>query len=265
MKKSLALLATVISFSVMAEDPQFSNISKKDVQNVSKEFGTNFSHTAVAAPETDGAWGVEVGIVAGQTGSPKFKKVINNSGGDGGEFDNIYHAGLMGRVHFPLDFFAEATILPEQEIGGVKIKSNSFSVGWNIGRFTKLPFDLTVGYDHAKGEINFHQDQDLTTSPVTPAADINLETTTKVMWVGVSKTFAIVTPYLKVGTSTVDGDLNATASIFNQAGQTSQSVSTNGGYFAAGVNLQLLILRLGVEATQMQDTKRISGKLSFAF
>lgn len=265
MKKFLALLASVISFSVVAADPQFSNISKKDVENVSKEFGTNFSHTAVAAPETDGAWGLEVGLVGGQTGSPKFKKVISSSGGDGGEFDNIYHAGLMGRVHFPLDFFVEATILPEQEIGGVKIKTNSFSLGWNIGRFTKLPFDLTVGYDHAKGEINFHQNQDLTTTPVTPAADIDLETTTKVMWVGVSKTFAIVTPYLKVGTSKVDGDLNAVAGVFDQGGQTSESVSTNGGYFAAGVNVQLLVIRLGIEATQMQDTKRVSGKLSFAF
>ncbi len=85
------------------------------------------------------------------------------------------------------------------------------------------------------------------------------------MWVGVSKTFAIVTPYLKVGTSTVDGDLNAVAGVFDQSGQTSESVSSNGGYFAAGVNLQLLLFRLGVEATQMQDTQRISGKLSLAF
>lgn len=265
MKKSLALLATVISFSVVAADPQFSNISKKDVENVSAEFGTNFAHTAVAAPETDGGWGVEVGIVAGQTGSPKFKKVIESSGGKGSEFDNIYHAGLMARIHIPLDFFVEASILPEQELGGVEIKSNSFSVGWNIGRFTKLPFDLTVGYDHATGEINFHQNADPATTPPTPAADIGLETTTKVMWVGVSKTFAIVTPYLKVGTSTIDGELDATASIFNQVGKTSESVSTDGGYLAAGVNLQLLLFRLGVEATQMQDAKRISGKLSFAF
>lgn len=263
MKKSLALLASVLTFSAFAADPQFSNISKKDVENVSKEFGTNFSHTAVAAPETDGLWGVEVGIVGGQTGSPKFKKVINNSGGDGGEFDNIYHAGLMARAHFPLEFFLEASILPEQEIGGVEIKSNSFSLGWNIGRFTKLPLDITVGYDHAKGEINFHQDADVPNG--VPAADIDLETTTKVMWVGVSKTFVFVTPYLKVGTSSVDGDLNATASIFNQVGKTSESVSVDGGYLAAGVNVQLLILRLGVEMTQMMDTKRISGKLSFAF
>ena len=58
MKKSLALLASVLSFSEFAADPQFADISKKDVENVSKEFGTNFAHTAVAAPETDGLWSV---------------------------------------------------------------------------------------------------------------------------------------------------------------------------------------------------------------
>lgn len=263
MKKSLALLASLLTFSAIAADPQFDNISKKDVENVSKEFGTNFAHTTVAAPETDGLWSVEVGLVGGQTESPKFKKVIENSGGSGGDFDNIYHAALVGRVTFPLEFFVEASILPEQEIGGVEIKSNSFSAGWNIGRFTKLPLDITLGYDHAKGEISFHQDADIPNS--VPAADIDLETTTKVMWVGVSKTFVFVTPYLKVGTAKVDGDLNATAQIFNVGGQTSESVSVDGGYLAAGVNVQLLIFRLGVEMTQMLDTKRISGKFSFAF
>lgn len=263
MKKSLALLASVLSFSVYAADPQFADISKKDVENVSKEFGTNFAHTAVAAPETDGLWSVEVGLVGGQTKSPDFKKVIESSGGDGGDFDNIMHASLVGRVTFPLEFFAEASILPEQEIGGVEIKSSSFSGGWNIGRFTKLPFDITLGYDHAKGEISFHQDADIPN--LVPAADIDLDTTTKVMWVGVSKTFVFVTPYLKVGTAKVDGDLNATGNIFDQVGQTSESVSVDGSYLAAGVNVQLLVIRLGLEMTKMLDTERISGKFSFAF
>ena len=163
----------------------------------------------------------------------------------------------------PLDFFAEASILPGQEIGGVEIKSSSYSAGWNIGRFTKLPLDITFGYDHATGEISFHQDADIPNS--VPAADIDLDTTTTVMWVGLSKTFVFVTPYVKVGTAKVDGDLSATASIFDVGGQTSESVSVDGGYLAAGVNVQLLIFRLGVEMTQMLDTKRVSGKLSFAF
>lgn len=262
MKKSSALLASVLSFSVMAANPQLDDISKKDVEDFSKEFGTNFSHTAVAAPETDGLLGIEVGLVGGRTASPKFKKVVENSGGDGGDFDNIYHAGLMARVHFPLEVFVEATMLPTLETGGVEIKSNSFSAGWNIGRFTKLPFDLTIGYDNAKCDINFHQEQDIANNVLT--SDIDLEITTKVMWVGLSKTFAFVTPYLKGGTVKFDGDLNATSQVFDQVGKTSERVSASGGYLAAGINVQLLIFRLGVEATQMLDNKRIFGKLSFA-
>ncbi len=68
-----------------------------------------------------------------------------------------------------------------------------------------------------------------------------------------------------MGTSNIDGDLEANASIFNVGGQTSENVSLNAGYLALGANLQLLFFRLGVEATQMHDTQRISGKFSFAF
>lgn len=265
MKKSLALLSTALSFSLFAADPQFSNISKQDVENVSKEFGTNFSHTTVAAPETNGLWGIEVGLLGGSTKAPKFKEVIEQSGGEGSDFDSIYHAALFGRVHFPFDFILEVSVLPGQEIGGIEIKNNTYSAGWNLGRFVGLPLDITLGYDNAKGEINFTQAEDTSTNPDTPAANIDLTTTTKVMWVGVSKTFLFVTPYLKVGKSSIDGSLDASASIFNVGGQTSESVSLSGSYLAFGANIQLLLLRLGLEVTQMQDTKRVSGKLSFSF
>lgn len=264
MKKFLVPLALTLSVSAFA-DPQFSNITKKDVENVSKEFGANFAHTVLAAPETDGAWGVEVGVAAGKTDSPKFSDIVDKSGGDGKDFKSVYHAAVIARAHLPLELFVEASVLPEQEISDVKIKSQSFGVGWNVGGFFGLPVDVAVGYDHSTSQTKFHQDQDNTTTPITPEADIKLDTKTNVMWVGVSKTFVFVTPYIKVGNSKIDGDLDAAAGVFDIGAKTSQSVSTSGGFLAAGANFQLAFIKLGAEFSQLQSVKRLSAKLSFDF
>lgn len=265
MKKYLVPLAvSLFSFAAFA-DPQFSDITKKDVEDVSTEMGTNFAHTAVAAPETDGAWGIEVGVAGGQTQSPKFSDVVDASGGDGKDFKSVYHAAVVGRVHIPFDIFAEVGYLPEQEIGDVKIKNQTFGVGWNAGGFFGWPVDVAIGYDHSTSNLKFHQDQDVTTSPVTPEADIKLKTTTDVMWIGVSKSFVFVTPYAKFGKSKIEGDLDANANIFDIGGKTSQSVSMDGNFLALGVNFQLTIIKLGAEWTQIQGVQRLTAKLSFDF
>ncbi len=264
MKNSFLFLSLMISFSAAA-DIQLNNLSKDDVEKVSVEFGGNFAHTAVAAPETDGIWGLEIGVIGGKTDSPRFSDVINASGGKGTDFKSLYHAGVMGRVHLPFDLFAEMTILPEQKISDVKIKNNTFSVGWNAGGFFGLPLDIALGFDYGSGQVSFHQDADATTTPQTPATDINFTTKTKVYWIGVSKSFWIITPYVKVGQSKIDGELKADADIFGYSASTKENVSMSGSFLAGGVNFQLAILKLGIEASQIQEARRLSGKLSLDF
>jgi hypothetical protein len=263
MKKSLCALSLCLSFSAFADQPQFSNLSKDDVKDVSREFGANFSHTAVSAPETDGVWGIEIGALAGQTDSPNFADVIEDSGGEGSDFKKVYHAGVMARAHFPFELFAELTYLPEQDISDVKVKSNSFGVGWNVGSFVGLPLDIAVGLDYGKGEVDFHQDADIPT--LTPESDINLKTTTTNYWVGVSKTFMFFTPYAKIGMSKIKGELDATGSIFTNVATTKETVDLSGGFLAIGANLQFLFVKLGIEGSQIQDTRRVTAKLSFDF
>jgi hypothetical protein len=258
MKKLLLALTCALSTAAFA-DIRLDNLTKKDVENITGEFGGNFAHTAVAAPETNGLWGIEVGVLAGRTGSPDLKKVVNDSNGKGSDFANLYHAGVMGRVHIPFDIFAEVTLLPEQEIEDVKIKNQTFSVGWNAGRFFNLPLDLALGLDSGKGEVSFTQD-----NPA-PNTKIALETKTSVYWVGLSKTFAFFTPYLKVGTAQIDGELKGDATIFATPATSKETANVSGTYYAVGANLQFFFLRLGVEASQVVDARRISGKFSFAF
>lgn len=258
MKKFLLACLSLTSLTVYA-DPQFDDLSKKDVEAVSKEFGANFAHTTVSAPATDGIWGVEFGLVAGQTPSPDLKDVVADSGGDSKDFKNVYHAGIMARAHFPFEIFAELSFLPEQEFSDVKVKSQSFELGWNAGRFFNLPLDLAVGINQGNGEVSFTQN-----APV-PDTTVELETKTHIYWIGASKKFAFVTPYLKLGSAKLDADLTASGQILTYSASTSESVKESGGYFAAGANFDIFFVKLGVEMSQLLDAQRVSGKLSFAF
>lgn len=258
MKKTLSTLIAISSFSAFAAGPQFSNLTKGQIEDVTQEFGANFSHTAVAAPETEGVWGVEFGAVGGNTPSPEFKDAVTASGGDGKDFKNLYHAGVMARAHFPLELFAELTYLPSTDLSDVTVENKSFGLGWNAGSFFELPVDAAIGANFASGEVSFKQ-----TTPVN--STINLEMQSRVYWLGVSKRFAFFTPYAKVGMASIEGDFKATATTVLASGRQTQDVNVSGSYYAVGANFQVFFLRLGIEASKTVDVGRLSGKFSFAF
>jgi hypothetical protein len=270
MKKFMFPLLAMLAVPAFATDIQLNNLSQSDVDKVTTEFATNFSHTAVAAPETDGAWGVEVGIVGGATGSPRLKKVINEAGGEGKDFKTLYHAGVMARAHFPLDLFAELNILPEKEISDVTVSNKSFGLGWNAGGFFGLPVDLAVGANISSSNMEFDTVIDnASTGNIPVDSKIKLDSKTRVLYVAVSKTFWFVTPYVKVGTAHQDSDIKVkgTGTVFNTsvtAGQKADA-DVNGGYFVAGANLQFALFKLGFEFGQTMGVKRASGKLSLDF
>jgi hypothetical protein len=258
MKKFATLALVLLSTSAFAAGPQFDNLSKSDVEKVAKEFSANFAHTGVSAPETDGLWGIEVGVVGGKTGSPNLKDVVNASGGDGNAVSSLYHAGAMARVHLPGDLFAELNILPEKEISDITVKNTSYELGWNAGGFFNLPLDVAFGVNMANSEMSFKQ-----TTPVT--SDTSLKSKTRIMWVGISKSIFFITPYVKAGTVSADSDLKATGAILGYTASQEESVTNSGGYLALGANLQLAFLKLGFEASQIMSVKRASAKLSFDF
>jgi hypothetical protein len=258
MKNFATLALVLLSTSAFAAGPQFDDLSKSDVEKVAKEFSANFAHTGVSAPETDGLWGIEVGVVAGKTESPNLKDVVNASGGDGNAVSSLYHAGAMARVHLPGDLFAELNILPEKEISDITVKNTSYELGWNAGGFFNLPLDIAFGVNMANSEMSFKQ-----TTPV--PSDTSLKSKTRILWVGISKSIFFITPYVKAGTVSADSDLKATGAILGYTASQSESVTNSGGYLALGANLQLAFLKLGFEASQIMSVKRASAKLSFDF
>lgn len=259
MKKLVFASLALVSLSASAVDLQFQNLSKKQVEDVGQEFAVNFSHTAVAAPETDGLWGVEVGLVGGSAPTPELEKTVDSSGGDGSEFKNLYHAGLMLRGHGPFDLFAELSILPEREISDVTIENRTFGFGWNAGGYFNLPLDLALGVNFSSTTLSF--DQTISNVPST----VDVDAKSRVVWLGVSKTFLFFTPYAKAGLAKTEADIDSTAAIFGYTSQTSENVSSSGAYLAAGANVEFFFVRLGVEYSKTIDVTRVSGKFSLSF
>ncbi len=265
------LLLTLISTSAIAADINLDNITKSDLKDVSNEMGANFSHTAVSAPETNGLWGVEVGLVGGATRSKDLEKVINRNGGDGKDFKNLPHGGLMVRAHFPLELFVEITAIPTIKASDAEIRSSSIGIGWNAGGYFGLPLDLAVGFNGSSS--NFEYDQVInnsSTSGTDVNSTINFKSKTSSLWIGVSKEFlGMLTPYLKVGTFHVSSDIDVSAAgggtIFAFTNSQKQSVSNDGTYGALGLNFQLALFKIGAEVARSNGVASTTTKLSLDF
>ncbi|MFA5582686.1 MAG: DUF6588 family protein [Bacteriovoracaceae bacterium] len=269
MKKQIVAVGFLLSSLSAFGDARFEDLSKKDVENVTKEFATNFTHTTASAPSTNGLWGIEFGVVAATMGSPKLKDIVNASGGDGKEFDTLYAGGGFLRVHVPFELFFESSILPSTKISDVEVDNFTFGVGWNAGSFFNLPFDLAFGYDVANGETSFSQEVEDAITSVTGTSKIKLESRTQKAWVGVSKKLLVFTPYAKFGVINMDSELSATANvnfdIFNYSTSQKESVKESGTYWAAGLQMDLSVLSIGVEAMSALGNNRYAAKFAFSF
>jgi hypothetical protein len=267
--KKLLCAGLIVSFSALAAGPEFKDLSKKQLEDIGNEFAVNFSHTVVAAPETDGLWGLEVGLVAGQSKSPELKKAIDQAGEDGSDFKNLYSAGIMARAHFPLELYVEASLLPSRDINDVEVSNKTYGLGWNVGRLIGLPLDIAVGANMSDSDIQFSQViQNSSTGNVPVNSDMQLKSKSQVVYVGASKTFLFVTPYVKVGTATTKSDLDIDASsgtVFTFTSKQQANVSSSGSYLALGADLQFLLFRFGVEASNTIGVSRVAGKFSIAF
>ena len=261
MKMILGLLV-LLPCLAFAADPALTNLSKSEVEDIANEIAVNFSHSAVSAPETEGLWGLEVGLVGGRTSTPKLSDKVEDSGGEGDDFKNIPHGGLLIRGHFPLDFFAEISILPTVKASDFEVSSRSLALGWNAGGFFTWPLDVAIAVEASSA--NFQFDQVVNSVDTTTKFD----TKSRRIWVGASKTFfTMLTPYIKAGVFNSDSDVkvDGTQTIFNYTGSQKQSVDSAGAYGALGLNLDILLMRLGVEASRSAGVGRMSAKFSLAF
>ena len=269
--KFLTLLLAFSTLTAWAAGPTLDDLSKDDLEKVADEISVNFSHTAVAAPETTGLWGIELGLIGGVAGTPKLKDLVEDAGEDGSDFKSIPHAGLMARAHFPFELFAELSFIPSFDVADLEIQNKTFAAGWNAGGFFSWPLDVAIGFNYANSELSFDQViNNASTSNNDVDANVSFETKSHSLWVGVSKTILVFTPYAKVGTFSSSSDVEVDTSggngtIFAFSNGQKEDVSSSGMFGAIGVNAQLLLMRFGLEASRAAGVGRVTGKFSLAF
>jgi hypothetical protein len=254
-----AATTLTLSTAALASDPTFNNITNQQAKDVISDFSGLLNHTSVssAAPLGD-LFGFEFGLVGGMVTVPGVE-AATKAAAPGTNISDLPHAALYGAVSVPLGFTFEVNFLPSFEASDIDLKNQSLAVKWTFSSLLGLPLDLALRASMTKSELEFTQDQ-----PVA-GTRIEFESETTGLMLLASKSFVIVEPFVGVGTVSADGDLRASTDLFADVAGLSVSEKVSGAQYLAGVNFNLLLLKVGLEAGKLLDQTKLSGKVSLYF
>ena len=256
---SIFLLTALQAFA----DPSFTGITNSDFDSITKEMSANFAHSSNLGPSKMGIiFGVQVGLIAAQTGTPNTDAIVKRSGGSG--LPNLYNAGLLGAVGIPMGIAFEAVIIPKLTASGSSLNSTSFAVKWNINEVVPvLPVNLALRGFYSNAAFEFGQT--VATIPVT----VSSKTKVTGLQLLISPMLPLVEPYLGIGLLSGTTELGVTGaiSIFDPAYSTAQSETKTASatQMIAGIDVNLLIMKIGAEFTQSFGASRTAVKLAFGF
>jgi hypothetical protein len=250
-----------IPLSAMAS-PQFTNLSDDDMKDITKELGANFTHNSMMPASKMGTiFGFQVGLVGAQTATPKIHDIISNSGGSG--VNDLYNAGVMGAIGIPFGVSFEAVIMPTLKKDDSSMKANSFAVKFNINDVIPvLPVNLALRGFLSDAEFYFHQ--------TIAGTNAKIDNTTNVSGVQLlfSPQLPLVEPYIGVGLLSAKDKLevsDTTGTVFAGTSSQDQSKTVSGTQFLAGIELNLVLFKLGAEYSNAFNTSRYGAKLAFGF
>lgn len=277
MKKIIGIICalSLISQPALAV-PTLPSLSFGDLENISKEFSSNFTYTSVTPPSSFGKkflpWlGFEIGAVAGMTKSSSLQTLTGSS-----QFQYLPHFGILTALSFDYGIAVESVLVPKTTIQGVSTSYTGLAAKWTItdAFFEWLPVSIAVKGHWAKAALDYGQNiSNSTTLNQTVNAKIHLENT---VWglngaVGY-KILEEIEPYAGVGflfgnaEASVSGTSGTlfTGSGFNGVQQTASS-KPNSVQLFGGVQFHLLAINISAEAMRAFATNNYSAKFSFAF
>ena len=77
MKKFIGSLFLLTALQAFAA-PSFTGITASDFDSITKEFSANFTHSSILGASKMGTvLGVQVGLIAGQTGTPNTDAIVH--------------------------------------------------------------------------------------------------------------------------------------------------------------------------------------------
>ena len=232
------------------------------MNKIDGDMSANFLHTSVSGASSLGhIWGFEIGVVGGKTASPHLNDVVHTEADPNADAGTLYTGELLGVVSVPFGITGEIGLVPS--VGSSDFKFNALDIGakWTITELflSDLPFSLAVKGTYSSYDLSFSGTQ----SGVN--VDYKYKGTETALMGQISKNFAIIEPYVSVGVVNGKGNLtgNGSSGLF-QAG-VSGDASRSSVMWNVGAELKLIVFKLGAEYTNLFNTNRVTGKLSFYF
>lgn len=243
--------------------PVFTDISESDFESITKEMSANFTHSSVLGASKMGTiFGFQVGLIAAQTGTPNIDAIVKRNAGS--ELPNLYNAGLMGAIGIPMGIAFEAVVIPKLTTSGASLSATSLALKYNINEVIPvLPVNLALRGFYSNA--NFEFEQTVSAVLVTVANKTNVTGIQLLL----SPMLPIVEPYVGIGLLNGSNELSVTGSnpIFapGYSAAQSETKSVASTQLLAGVDVNLLLLKVGVEVSQSFGASRTGLKLAMGF
>ncbi len=258
----VAAIAVIASApTAEAAGPGFTNLTQADFDNAIRELSANSSYHSVTGAGTLGTiFGFEIALVGGLTNTPEINALSKRVDASA-DVGRLPHAALLLGASVPLGFTGELLFFPEMTFSTVKYSQFGASLKWTATEALVLPFNLAVRGFITSNKMSF--DQQLSGSNHTVTQE-NSQTGIQLL---ASPSLPMVEPYIGVGLIKANGKMNVTGASTIFAFTTSQSAesSPTATQLLLGVNVNLLLVNLGLEYSSAFGTSSYNAKLGFRF
>ncbi len=271
--KIICLLSLfIISNNLFASGvPSLNSLSQNDVNLISKEFATNFAHSILAPASSLGKlMGLELGVMGGITYTPEINRV-SKLYSTSSNISFIPTAGIIAGLSLPFGINGELNFIPSIALSGVTLKNTSYALKWEVSSLMANPaLNIALRLHANSGQFGYSS---VINNSTTSNQNVNATTTWENSSLGynleISKKFLFIEPYLGFGLINSKTNIGVTGSsnisIFTFSSASSYQSTNSGTHLFTGVNLNLLLFKIGAEYNQMLGNKKILAKVSFYF
>ncbi len=258
--KFFSIFLIFVSIHSVAADFGFSNITQAEMENIVNEFSVNFAPTSVSGAASLGkVFGFELGFVGGATKAPNVEAYAERTTSQDAP-NSLPHALIFAAVSLPYGFTVEAGGAPKVKIEGGDFNYGFFGAKWT---FFDTLFDAALKLNVGKVGFSFAQNSGGVNGTV------DFQDTIQTFMIMASKNFVFIEPYVGIGSIKTDGKIKVTGTgtVFDTTYTSAQEAtqSPSGSYFAVGANMNLFVLKFGLEIAKGFGTQSVSAKFAFYF
>lgn len=260
----------IASSAAFGAGPGFTNLTQDDFDKVINELSANSTfHSVTGAGSLGSVFGVEVGLVGGLTNTPEINR-LSKTVDASADVGRLPHASLLAAVSVPLGFTGELLVFPSVSVGDIKYQQFGGAIKWTATEALVLPFNLAARAFITKNEISFKQTlNNATTGNVPVEVTVAQENSQAGLQLLVSPNLPVFEPYAGIGIVSAKGKVAmtgaTTGTIFGFTSAQNAESSPSSTQYLLGLNVNLLILNIGIEYSRAFGTDSYNAKFGFKF